>query len=1087
MRLKNNWVVIATGLLASVLASALLLDLRSTFYLDWNNHLWLIEYFGASIKHLCIPDMVNTRQLIGIPNPLFYGQKFYVLAGMLSAFLGSAVTVRIMVFMVFLLQFFQVYRAAMKAGGARNISIGIAVLMTWAIYPLTNLYNRSALTEFFAVAFLTCSLASFLCVIIHDRQKPVSRYDIIASGLFFVLAAVTHPLTALFGGLFLGILGVIALIFCERERKLWLLSYFAITALLSLLILSPWLYVLAQFNNKLPIGAHTTTQFYGSGFFPNSVDNILSRVSPLPLDLRSIEKGIHDVITPYLDAQIALPLILLMGVFIYVGWREKSIKSDLGAYERTILGGSAFMLTVCFAVSVCPKVSGWFGGFFDILQFPFRLTSYVNLSALVILIILAGRISRANVHSQQVINVCLAFCIAIAFSGLMLKLVHASVIRQDSTQVDGGSWAPLPFGSNSHLNDLPGSFYGAGDYSVANGFAKDTFSNEVPVIFRNFKILDGARFGQVGPLTVNLNKAAIVVTNIQPFPWNRILINGSLQSQSDVTLLAGREAVLLPSGSYILKATTRMDGVWKFLNLVSWVLLLGAITVYTGFIFIQSEKAMGFVKKYAPYLLMAGVLFFAYYPVLTGYYLHTDDYYFMKWGNFSQQIVRYATITGRPLQGFLYLLCVRIGSLAWMNLLRFLSVCSLCVAACLLFRWLCAHKCHRWFSAFLSAAVFTLPPFQVYASFVCVGFPDAIAMIFGILALMFVHRADTRSAPIFYNLAAILFLVMSFSFYQPGACLYLSLLVVPLLAEKDIGSFVFWRKIFVYLSVFAVAVLVYYLPWRVWLDWAAIPSCANYDGRLFVPDVGQRWIWFIKGPLIDATNFWNIHPLRSVSYVFMGFVGMALLCRLRMKNLGFDLIRYCVVLLLIPASFFIILVSSAPSMNYRTYPALSATLLLVGILSLVFSEKVKYRLSLAGLTFLVMIGGACWAHETVEDYFAGPDSKEIRYIIETIRDAQANGQADFSGIALVMPRHPFAPDKRGEIGEPSTTAPQNIRPVLMWALHELGIKKNIRVDIFEDMANLYLHEYGVMPKQSGLLPKVVYREDVIIDMTKIDD
>lgn len=134
-----------------------------------------------------------------------------------------------------------------------------------------------------------------------------------------------------------------------------------------------------------------------------------------------------------------------------------------------------------------------------------------------------------------------------------------------------------------------------------------------------------------------------------------------------------------------------------------------------------------------------------------------------------------------------------------------------------------------------------------------------------------------------------------------------------------------------------------------------------------------------------------------------------------------------------------------------------------------------------------MIGGACWAHETVEDYFAGPDSKEIRYIIETIRDAQANGQADFSGIALVMPRHPFAPDKRGEIGEPSTTAPQNIRPVLMWALHELGIKKNIRVDIFEDMANLYLHEYGVMPKQSGLLPKVVYREDVIIDMTKIDD
>ena len=67
------------------------------------------------------------------------------------------------------------------------ISICIAVMMTWAIYPLTNLYNRSAIPEFFAVAFLTCSLASFLCVILNDGDKPVSRYDIIATGLFFVL------------------------------------------------------------------------------------------------------------------------------------------------------------------------------------------------------------------------------------------------------------------------------------------------------------------------------------------------------------------------------------------------------------------------------------------------------------------------------------------------------------------------------------------------------------------------------------------------------------------------------------------------------------------------------------------------------------------------------------------------------------------------------------------------------------------------------------------------------------------------------------------------------------------------------------
>ena len=119
-------------------------------------------------------------------------------------------------------------------------------------------------------------------------------------------------------------------------------------------------------------------------------------------------------------------------------------------------------------------------------------------------------------------------------------------------------------------------------------------------------------------------------------------------------VVAGREAVLLPSGSYILKATTRMDGVWKFLNLLSWVLLLGWIAVYVVFAFVQAETAMGFVQKYAPYLVMVGVLFFAYYPVLRGYYLHTDDYYWWYWGDASRKhVLGFGMTAGRPLAGFL--------------------------------------------------------------------------------------------------------------------------------------------------------------------------------------------------------------------------------------------------------------------------------------------------------------------------------------------------------------------------------------------------------------------------------------------------
>jgi len=527
----------------------------------------------------------NTQQFVGIPIPLFYAQKFYAFSGVLSAFLGSAITIRVMVLMAFLFQFFHVYRAAMKAGSTRKISICVAVMVTWAIYPLTNLYNRSALTEFFAVVFLTCSLTSYLSIIINSKERA-SRYDMIATGLFFVAAAVTHPLTALFGGLFLAILGLIALFFCENERRLWLLGYFSITASLSLLVLSPWAYVLYRFNNKLTVFSHATnaTYFHSTYFFPKSIDHILSRLSPFPIDPRCLQKGMQDVPIPYLDAQITLPLVLLIAVFIYIGRRERIAKAFLSPCEWGIIGGSAGMLVMLLIESVCPKTFDCLGGFFDHLQFPYRLVTYVNLSALVMLIILAGRISIVNPNSKKIVNICLACCITISFVALIQKLVHASAVVQRSTEVSRELWAPLPFGSNSHLNELPATYYGGMVYSIKDGFEKGTVSAPVSAVVRNFNVLDGIQFGQVEAMTVDLTEPTLVITNVQPFPWNHIVINGSLQSPFSVLAVEGRGAVLLPKGRYQLEAVTQVDGVWKFLNSLSWVVLLGWMALYLVFV-----------------------------------------------------------------------------------------------------------------------------------------------------------------------------------------------------------------------------------------------------------------------------------------------------------------------------------------------------------------------------------------------------------------------------------------------------------------------------------------------------------------------
>jgi hypothetical protein len=255
------------------------------------------------------------------------------------------------------------------------------------------------------------------------------------------------------------------------------------------------------------------------------------------------------------------------------------------------------MFMIALTVSVCPKVSSWMGGFFNILQYPYRLTTYVNLSIFVILIVLAGRMGPASVRHKQIINVCLAFCIALSFFSLALKLIHASAIEQKSTDVSENSWSPLPFGSSKHLNDILERFNEAKEYSIIDGFKKDTLSGSgiVPLAPLNFNVLEGAQFGQVEALTLNLTEPTLMITNIQPFPWNHIAVNGTLVPQDSIFISGGTEAVLLPQGEYRLEFVPQIDGIWKSLNFLSWIVLLGWMVVYVAFTF-----KLIFLKKEGP-------------------------------------------------------------------------------------------------------------------------------------------------------------------------------------------------------------------------------------------------------------------------------------------------------------------------------------------------------------------------------------------------------------------------------------------------------------------------------------------------------
>jgi hypothetical protein len=576
----------------------LLFNLNSAFDRDWLNHLWAIEYSGAWFRAQgTLPTVYNTQQIVGLVLPLFYSGKFYNIAGLLSVWLGSALSIRLIVFTALLLQFFHVERAVRVANSGRLLAFSTAIVVSWGVYPLTNLYNRSALPEYLAGLLLTASVASWFVLLLRLARGERGYYDSIAAGLFYVCAALTHPLTAAFGGLFILVLSLRALVFL---RSRWLVIVGLINGAAAALVLSSWIALVMWFNHYLPVSnAHTNhSMFKKWGFFPASIDNFWSRLSPFPLDLRAIQNGLNTS-TPYLDAQISIPTLLLFFLLLGFWWRAGSpVTRDQAFCAR--LGRLALILAgFCFLLSVHPGRPPWFLPFFDILQFPYRLVTYINLGLLTSLFAWAAMIDWSKVEQRPLFGwrtAGLTAVLTVATVALILKLVHAEAIRMDAAALatvwgrparsrlfpeTDSNWYPSPFGAANRTYELPNTECGEFDFVITRGMTAVPPPGFDRKQWVNLPIGIGTEFGITKPIDLDLPESALVVTNIQAFPWNRLEVDGA--PVEAVNLIPVRSfnyvesvhaefvAVQLTAGHHLLKYDFRPPLIWLVLNLISWI------------------------------------------------------------------------------------------------------------------------------------------------------------------------------------------------------------------------------------------------------------------------------------------------------------------------------------------------------------------------------------------------------------------------------------------------------------------------------------------------------------------------------------
>jgi hypothetical protein len=559
MTQRPPWTTLLTYLLG-FLPICLLWHGNNAFYFDWNNHLWGIGYFGEYFRrHWAFPVTLNTEQAAGIPYPVFYGYLFYPAAGLISAFTGCSFALRFVCSLVFLFQVRQVNKAVESISGNRFVACAVTVLVSFATYPLTNLYNRAAISEFIAVSLVVSVCMMWLRLV--RMTDPLQRRRLVfGAALAMAFAMGTHPITAILGGCMVGFAMLASLPF---PRSLWKPLGWA--GVLLSLVMAPWIYAAAIYGRKVQI----SSEFIG--FFPNTIDRFITRFSPLPWDPRLGTEEFRIWRTPYLDTQINFALLLL-AVFLFFRIAGRGQPKALPHEFYAALAAFAGFALVC-VMSMSPQPWRLIPHSLHFIQFAYRMVTYADLFLLFAVLFLLAGMRRVAALQGRPLRVVLTVCLALSTASVTIKLLHALHVEEPNA-LAGSGW---PTTNRDALRSLPSTFYGVAGYAVTIG-SRGILANAANPSPVSFPIGTQQHFGEVLPVEIPAGTGRLR-TNIQIFPWNRIVWNGreipfeETSTDLDFLTIVDRNA---EAGT--LEYVLRPDPVWMVLRALSlWTAILWAL------------------------------------------------------------------------------------------------------------------------------------------------------------------------------------------------------------------------------------------------------------------------------------------------------------------------------------------------------------------------------------------------------------------------------------------------------------------------------------------------------------------------------
>ena len=282
---------------------------------------------------------------------------------------------------------------------------------------------------------------------------------------------------------------------------------------------------------------------------------------------------------------------------------------------------------------------------------------------------------------------------------------------------------------------------------------------------------------------------------------------------------------------------------------------------------------------------------------------------------------------GRPVYtGALFLGFGFVDSIADFRIIRFISILGIATTAWALYLFL-SRAGWDWKTALACSFVLgTMPPFQVYASWV-VCFPYAWVTAITGLSVYLVNSSLNFSSlwkRLGCFLVAMVIMLIAFNTYQPAAMFFWIFAAIKLFGNKRL-SLNINRYLVYYGIVFFVTAGFAFIFQRIFMSIYGYPDIFQRAKLTF--DVVAKLKWFIREPLLNALNFLNINPSIWLAVV----AGFVLAIGLWFYLFGFGKIKFIwflIMLLLIPLTYLLNLVITENWASYRTQVALTSLLTL---------------------------------------------------------------------------------------------------------------------------------------------------------------